>query len=105
PSRACRSRSPPHPACRNAGDAHDLLFFSAEAQFGGTEQPVDNIVAPGDAVINERGLAVLAEYEQRGHLALRNRRRKLDPGLVSVVKCAQRPPVGLVARYAVIEVQ
>src|SRR3546814_7737701 len=45
---------PPLRLC--ARNPHHLLFLAAEAQFGGTEQAVDDIIAAGHAIIDELGL-------------------------------------------------
>src|SRR3546814_7246955 len=74
------------------GDPHDLLFLATEAQFGSVEQPVDDIIASGPAIIDELGFAVLPDHEQRRGPAPSVGRRKLGEGLPAVVEAAQRPP-------------
>src|SRR3546814_7901604 len=74
------------------GDPHDLLFLATEAQFGSVEQPVDNIIASGHAIIDELGFAVLPDHEQRRGLPPSDDRGKPDEGLPSVVEGATRPP-------------
>ena len=62
------------------------------AQFGGGEQPVDDIGRALDAVIDERRLAVGAGDEQGRGLTLAKRRRKLNIDLVAVVENLGGPP-------------
>src|SRR3546814_1028653 len=51
------------------------------------------------------GLALIAEDEERRCLSGRNRSRKLDPGLASIVERPERPPCRPVSGNLVIEVQ
>lgn len=44
-------------------------MLEAKAQFGDIEQPIDHIVAPLDAVIDEAGSALAIDQEQRRCLA------------------------------------
>src|SRR5712672_2772278 len=89
----CPSRSPPV-----VSDNSDLLLLlSAEAQLGGGEQTVDDQYIPVGAIVDELGLAVLADDEQRRHFALADPGRELDVDLAAVVIGIQRPPWRAVA--------
>src|SRR3984893_16288150 len=77
----CPSRSPPV-----VSDNSDLLLLlSAETQLGRGEQTVDNQYIFVGAIVDELGLAVLADGEQRRHFALTDPGRELDVGLAAVI--------------------
>lgn len=52
-----------------SGDPHDLLLLAAKPELSCAEQPTDDVIAPGDAVIDEFSLSLVAD---------RDARRKLD---------------------------
>src|SRR3546814_17197308 len=66
------------PLRRRGLDPHDPLLLAAEAEFGSTEQAIDDIIASGHAIVDKLGLAVIADDEQRRRLTHGDRRRKLD---------------------------
>ena len=52
-------------------DAHDLLGVSvAKPQFGGSEQPIDNVIVSAHAIVDELRPARRSDDEQRWRLAL-----------------------------------
>src|SRR3546814_7074601 len=57
-------------------DPHDPLLLAAEAEFGSTEQAIDDIIASGHAIVDKLGLAVIADDEQRRRLTHGDRDRK-----------------------------
>src|SRR6516164_389377 len=89
----CRSRWPPV----TSDDPYLLLLLAAETQFGRGEQTVGNQDIPIDAIIDELGLTVLTDDEQRRHLALTDSRRELDIDFAAVVIRIDRPPGRIVA--------
>src|SRR5258707_14096829 len=76
---------------------HLLLLLSAKAQLGRGEQTVDNQYIPVGAIVDELGLAVLADDEQRRHFALPDTGRELDIDLAAIVICVHRAPWRAVA--------
>src|ERR1700751_1745389 len=84
----CHSRWPPV----ISDDPHLLLFLAAETQFGRGEQTVGDQDIPVDSIVDELGLAVLADHEQRRHLALSDPRREFDVDLAAIVIGVDRPP-------------
>src|SRR5258708_36021711 len=77
----CPSRSPPV-----VSDNSDLLLLlSAETQLGRGEQTVDNQYIFVGAIVDELGLAVLADGEQRRHFALGDAGRELDIDLAAII--------------------
>src|SRR5690606_29833822 len=86
-------------------DPHDLLRLRAEAKLGRSEETIDHVVSSAHAVIDELGLALGSEQEQRGCFAPRNPGSELDIGLPPVVERAQRTPCRRVARDSIVEVE
>src|SRR5215475_2676529 len=74
--RSCRL----HGLVRPQNADHGLRIL-AQAQLGGGEQPVDDVVVPPDAVVHELCLAAGPEDEERRHLALVDPLRELDVDL------------------------
>jgi hypothetical protein len=75
----CPSRLPP--VASNNSDL--LLPLSAKTELGCGEQTVDNQYIPVGAIVDELGLAILADDEQRRHFALTDPWRELDVGLAA----------------------
>src|SRR5690606_6339665 len=88
-----------------AQDAHDRLALLAETQLRGRKQPVDDIIIAAHAVIDEFGLAVARQHEERRGLALRDRLRELDEHLLAIIESANGPPVRVVALDVIAELQ
>ena len=89
----CPSRSPPV-----VSDNSDLLLLlSAEAQLGRGEQTVDDQYIFVGAIVDEFGLAILADDEQRRHFALGNAGRELDIDLAAIIVGIDRTPWRAVA--------
>src|SRR6516165_8669293 len=78
-------------------DSDLLLLLSAEAQFGRGKQTVGNQEISIDAIVDELRFTVLADDEQRRHLALRDPRREFDIDLSAVVIRIDWPPRRVVA--------
>ena len=66
-------------------NSHLLLLLSAEAQLSRSEQTVDNQYIFVGAIVDEFGLAILADDEQRRHFALGNAGRELDIDLAAII--------------------
>src|SRR3984893_12132459 len=77
----CPSRSPPV-----VSDNSDLLLLlSAETQLGRGEQTIDDEYVFVGAIVDELGLAILADDEQRRHFSLGNAGRELDIDLAAII--------------------
>src|SRR5579871_5904422 len=86
PDRGCRlalcpSRSPPV----GSRNSDLLLLLSAKAQLSRGEQTVDDQYIFVGAIVDEFGLAILADEEQRRHFSLGNAGRELDIDLAAVI--------------------
>src|SRR5467141_527494 len=93
----CLSRAP----SVVSDNSHLLLLLSAKAQLSRGEQTVDDQYILVDAIVDEFGLAILADDEQRRHFALTDRGRELDVGLAAVIVGIDRPPRRAIALYDV----
>src|SRR5579872_4829052 len=89
----CPSRSPPV----GSDNSDLLLLLSAKTQFGRGEQTVDNQDIFVSAIVDELGLAVLADDKQRRHFSLGNAGRELDIDLAAVIVGIDRTPRRAVA--------
>ncbi len=87
------------------GNAHDLLRILPETQLGGRKEPVDDVIAAVDPVVDELVLAVRSDDEERRRLALVEPSWELDVDLVGVVEDAHRPPGRRVAADGIAETQ
>src|SRR5690606_29592208 len=72
---------PPARFLGHARDADDILTLESQSQLGGIENPVDDIEAALEAIVDELRLALAVDEEQRRSLADREAGRKLDIGL------------------------
>src|SRR6516162_6556794 len=88
-------RSPKPPV--GSRDANGLLMLATKAQFGGAEQPVDDVVVLPHPIIDELAVAFGSDDEQRRCFALRNPAWHLDIDLGTIIKGRERPPRGIVA--------
>src|SRR3546814_4842631 len=86
-------------------DADDLLRIGPQAQLGGGEQAVDDVVVAPDAVVDELVVACGTDHEQRRRLALVDPSGELDQDLGAVVAGGHRPPGRDVAGDGVTERQ
>ena len=84
----CPSRSTPVVS----DNSHLLLLLSAKAQFSRGEQTVDDQYIFVGAIVDEFGLAILADDEQRRHFSLGNAGRELDIDLAAIIIGIDRPP-------------
>ena len=66
-----------------------MLGVAAKPQLGRGEQPIDDEHVAVDAVVDDLGLAVRADDEERRHLALHDAAREFDIDLAAVVKDAR----------------
>ena len=89
----CPSRSPPVVS----DNSHLLLLLSAEAQLSRGEQTVDDQYIFVGAIVDEFGLAILADDEQRRHFSLGNAGRELDIDLAAIIVGIDRTPRRAVA--------
>ena len=96
---------PDHETTARALDAHNLLALGTEAQFGGGEQTVDHVVATCHPVIDQLGLAIFADHEQRRRFPDGNRCGKFDKGLPPIIEGSAGAPGRPVTGHGVIEVQ
>src|SRR3546814_18026270 len=87
----------PDGACRRARSVSFSRHARCEPQFGALEQAVDDEEPASHAVVDELRTILVAEHEERGHIALGNAVAKLDEQLATVVEDAQRAPGHLVA--------
>ena len=76
---------------------HLLLLLSAKAQLSRGEQTVDDQYILVDAIVDEFGLAILADDEQRRHFSLGNTGRELDKDLAAIIVGIDRTPWRAVA--------
>src|SRR5258707_7150181 len=76
---------------------HLLLLLSAKAQVSRGEQTVDDQYIFVGAVVDEFGLAILADDEQRRHFSLGNAGRELDIDLAAIIVGIDRTPRWAVA--------
>src|SRR3546814_20825645 len=95
--RVCRQRrrrscAPPLGEWAHAINADDLLLLQAQSQFGGIEDPIDDIEAASQPVVDEFGLPASADDEKWRRFASAQSRWELDIGLGAVIKCADRTP-------------
>src|SRR5438045_9649810 len=77
----CPSRSSPV----GSRNSHLLLLLSAKAQLSRGEQTVDDQYIFVGAIVDEFGLAILADDEQRRHFSLGNAGRELDIDLAAII--------------------
>ena len=80
-------------------------MLATKPQFGGAEQPVDDVVVLPHPIIDELAVAFGSDDEQRRRFALRNPARHLDIDLGSVIKGGERPPRRIVAGNDIAEAQ
>src|SRR6266851_8522241 len=83
---------PSRPPSVVSDNSHLLLLLSAKAQLSRGEQTVDDQYIFVGAVVDELGLAVLADDEQRRHFALSDAGRELDIDLAAIVVSIDRSP-------------
>ena len=89
----CPSRSPPVVS----DNSNLLLLLSAEPQLSRGEQTVDDQYIFVGAIVDELGLAVLADDEQRRHFSLGDAGRELDIDLAAIIVGIDRTPRRAVA--------
>src|SRR5882762_3998368 len=94
-SRLAQSRSRSAPIVPD--NSNLLLLLSAEAQLSRGEQTVDDQYIPVGAIVDEFGLAVLADDEQRRHFSLGNAGRELNIDLAAIIVGIDRTPRRAVA--------
>src|SRR5882724_10890230 len=88
------------PSCSSpvaSDNSNLLLLLSAEAEFSRSEQTVGNQDIPVDAIVDELGLTVLADDEERRHFALPDPGRELDIDLAAIIVGIDRSPWRAVA--------
>ena len=78
-------------------------MLATEPQLRGRKEPVDNQDVAVGAVVHDLGLTVVANDEERRHLALSDALRELDIDLASIVVSGQRPPGRSVALDGIAE--
>ena len=78
-------------------NSHLLLLLSAKAQLSRGEQTVDDQYIFVGAIVDEFGLAILADDEQRRHFSLGNAGRELDIDLAAIIVGIDRTPRRAVA--------
>ena len=78
-------------------NSHLLLLLSAKAQLSRGEQTVDDQYIFVGAIVDEFGLAILADDEQRRHFSLGNAGRELDIDLAAIIVGIDRTPWRAVA--------
>src|SRR3981189_417276 len=88
---------PSRPPSVVSDNSHLLLLLPAEAEFSCGEQTVDNQYIPVGAIVDELGLAVLADDEQRRHFSLGNAGRELNIDLAAIIVGIDRTPRRAVA--------
>src|ERR1700722_5666056 len=66
-------------------NSHLLLLLSAETQLSRSEQTPDDQYIFVGAIVDEFGLAILADDEQRRHFSLCNAGRGLDIDLAAII--------------------
>src|SRR5438445_11635284 len=74
-----------------------LLLLSAKAELWRGEQTVDDQYSFVGAIVDEFGLAILADDEQRRHFSLGNAGRELDIDLAAIIVGIDRTPRRAVA--------
>ena len=70
-------------------NSHLLLLLSAKAQLSRGEQTVDDQYIFVGAIVDEFGLAILADNEQRRHFSLGNAGRELNIDLAAIIVALQ----------------
>src|SRR5467141_2586806 len=80
-----------------SNDPNPLLGVTAKSKFRRGKQSIDNQHVTIGAVIDDFGLTIRADDEQRRHLALNNARREFDIDLAAIVIGADWPPGRIVA--------
>src|SRR5260370_19419648 len=88
---------PSRPPSVVSDNSHLLLLLPAKAQLSRGEQTVDDQYIFVGAIVDEFGLAVLADDEQRRHFSLGNAGRELDIDLAAVIVGIDRTPRRAVA--------
>src|SRR3954454_10992125 len=89
----CRSLRPPVVS----NDPDLLLGVTTESKLRRSKQPIhDQQIAMG-SVIDDFGLAIRTDDEQRRHLALNDARGEFDIDLAPIVVGIDRPPRGIIA--------
>src|ERR1700722_16914770 len=76
---------PSQPPSVVSDNSHLLLLLSAKAQLSRVEQTVDDQYILVGAIVDEFGLAILADDEQRRHFSLGNAGRELDIDLAAII--------------------
>src|SRR6478736_2400852 len=83
---------PSRPSPIGSDNSNPLLLICAKAKFGGGEQTVGNQDISVDAVVDEFGLAVRTDDEQRRHFTLADPRREFDVDFAAIIISIQRSP-------------
>src|SRR5690606_922501 len=94
---------PPYPV--GSLNAYHLPFLTAQAQFGGTEKPIHDVVRRAKTVIHQLAIALRANHEQRRQFTLGDPGRELDIDLPAVVEGSQWPPRRPVTTQGIPETQ
>src|SRR3546814_2226421 len=84
--RACRSCAPPLHRAGDAIDADDLLLLETEPQLCRVEDPVDDVEAIAQPVVDQLRLAVRAADEQRRRLTVGERSEEHTSELQSIMR-------------------
>src|ERR1700733_4204728 len=78
-------------------NSHLLLLLSAEAQLSRREQTVDNQYIFVGAIVDDFGLGILVDDEQRRHFSLGKAGRELNIDLAAIIVGIDRTPPMAVA--------
>src|SRR5690554_5282986 len=81
---------PPYPI--GSLNSYHLPFLAAQAQFGGTEKPIHDVIWRAKTVVHQLAITLRANHEQRRQLTLGDPGRELDIDLPAVVEGSQRSP-------------
>src|SRR5258705_6893989 len=92
---------PSRPPSVVSDNPHLLLLLCAKAQLSRGEQTVDDQYILVGAIVDEFGLAILADDEQRRHFSLGNAGRELNIDLAAIIVGIDRTPRRAVAHDVV----
>src|SRR5690606_8670329 len=81
---------PPYPI--GSLNSYHFPFLAAQAQFGGTEKPVHDVVRRAKTVVHQLPIALRADHEQRWQFTLGDPCRELDIDLAAIIERTQWPP-------------
>src|ERR1700682_1551186 len=89
---SCLADFPSRPPSVVSDNSHLLLLLSAKAQLSRGEQTVDDQYILVGALLDEFGLAILADDEQRRHCSLGNAGGELNIDLAAIIVGIDRTP-------------